>query len=123
MTSQSIREDLEHIHNLDVVDVTLRDGHAFISTNGISWAVTARTCMSSRLKYKRTKIEFFPDECDKPLPPVTKRQPKPTSAPTNKAATISHMNRFALLGQEGEEQFEEVHTTNGAFNRSVSAVL
>lgn len=100
ITAETIREDLEHIHNLNVVDVTLRDGHAFISTNGINWAITAKACMSSRLKYKGTKIAFFHDECDEPLP-LPKRQALPLVA-MKKTVPNSHVNRFALLLEAGE---------------------
>jgi hypothetical protein len=105
MTAESIRDDLEHIHRLVVVDVKIEGCHAFISTNGINWAVTAKTCMTSRLKYKGTKIDFLPDECNQPLPPVIKKQPKRASP--NKFATISNMNRFAVLLEDSEDELEE----------------
>jgi hypothetical protein len=117
LTAESIREDLEHIHQLEVVDIAFEEGHAFISLNGINRAVTARTCMSSRLKYKGSRIEFFPDECEEPLPGIVKKQCKRPSP--NKAATVSHMNRFALLLEESDDEFEEAHT--GEMRRNVSA--
>ena len=119
VTAESIREDLQHIHQLEAVDVTLKDGHAFISTNGVKWAVTAKTCMTSRLKYKGHRIDFYPDECDQPLPPIVKKQQHRRTSSPNKAATISHMNRFALLLEEGEDNFDEVHI--GVVRRNVSA--
>ena len=109
ITAKSILEDLEHIHLLEVVDVTLKDGHAFISTNGINWAVTAKTCMCSRLKYRGQRIEFFPDECEQPLPSIVKKQQQKRESSVNRPASISHLNRFALLLEEGEEGFEEAH--------------
>jgi hypothetical protein len=102
MTPDSIREDLEHIHNLDVVDIKLENGHAYVSTNGISWAVTAKSCMASRLKYKGTRIDFYPDECDEPLPPVVKK-PRPPPNQPKKVPSVPHKNRFALLSEDDEE--------------------
>ena len=117
ISSESIRQDLEHIDRLEVVGITHNDGHAFISLNGVTAAVTAKTCMASRKKYKGARIEFYPDECDQPLPSISKKQPK-RPQPT-KAATVSRMNRFALLLDEGEEEFENAHL--GAVRRNVSA--
>jgi hypothetical protein len=47
-TEDSIREDLEHIHNLVVIKVTLQGPDAHISTNSVHNALFARTCMMSR---------------------------------------------------------------------------
>ena len=103
MTPESIRDDLEHIHNLEVVDVTmLAGGHLLVSTNDISLAVTARTCMSSRLKYKGSRIEFYPDECCEPLPPIVRKTFQcATSSPKNKK---TDMNRFQMLANMDEEE-------------------
>jgi hypothetical protein len=48
-TPESIKEDLEHIHDLRVISVEFTDRDCYIKTNSISGAVFARTCMSSRL--------------------------------------------------------------------------
>lgn len=116
ITAETIREHLGHIHRLEVVDINHRDGHAFISLNGITAAVTAKNCMSSRFKYKGSRIEFYPDECDQLLPPSVKKQHKRPS-PKN-AVTVSRMNRFALLLEEGSEDFEEAHLGVGRRNLS-----
>lgn len=121
MTSKTIREDLKHIHNLDVVDITMSNGHAFVSINGVSWAATAKSCMRSRLEYKGTKIEFYPDECAQPLPPLVREPRQTISVKSEKVAIVSDMNRFALLVDEGEEEFEAVHMAAGAARRNVSA--
>ena len=120
-TPESLRDDLEHIHRLEVVSCEMKNGHAFISTNGINFAVTARTCMQSRLKYKHTRIDFYPDECDHPLPevikkPYTKRDQSPNKTKFN---TISHVNRFALLVGDNEDEFDDVR--QAAVRRHVSA--
>ena len=48
-TEESIREDLEHIHNLAVLGVDFNSGNCFIKTNSVHNAMYARTCMMSRL--------------------------------------------------------------------------
>lgn len=97
MTEKTIREDLEHIHRLEVVNILTTNNHIFISLNGIQWAITARHCMQSRLKYKGTRIEFFEDECDQVLPAVERRIFKKREEKTKRPATVSMANRFALL--------------------------
>src|SRR6266852_3194342 len=59
MNVESIKEDLDHIHRLEVVNITFDNaGHAFVSLNSVYQALIARSCMSSRLKYKgTTRIE------------------------------------------------------------------
>ena len=52
-TEESVRDDLEHIHNLVVIRVTFADGNCCISTNSVHNAMFARTCMMSRA-YVRT---------------------------------------------------------------------
>jgi hypothetical protein len=101
-TADTIRDDLEHIHNLEVVDVTtLAGGHLLVSTNDISLAVTARTCMGSRLKYKGSRVEFYPDECCEPLPPIIRKayQDEPPSPEEN-----TFTNRFQMLAGASEEE-------------------
>lgn len=108
MTPDSIREDLEHIHRLEVVDIVSTDNHIFISTSGIQWAVSARYCMQSRLKYKGTRIEFFEDECDQVLPAAEKKVFRKKDTTSNKRpATVSMANRFALLFKSENEYPEQ----------------
>jgi hypothetical protein len=97
MTEKTIRDDLEHIHRLEVVNIVTIENHIFISLNGIQWAITARHCMQSRLKYKGTRIEFFEDECDQVLPVIERRIFKKQQENVKRPATISMANRFALL--------------------------
>lgn len=47
-TEESIRDDLEHIHNLVVVKVDFAGGSCHIKTNSVHNAVFARMCMMSR---------------------------------------------------------------------------
>lgn len=73
ITAALILDDLEHIHRLEVLEVHFRDGHAWISLNGIRQSITARSCMLSRLRYRGCRIDFWPDECDQ-SPPTTRQQ-------------------------------------------------
>lgn len=114
-----IREDMEHIHNLVVVEVTFRNSDAYVSTNSVHNCLFARTCMMSRKDYKGLRIEWYPDECAAPLPQST---PQPRSQPpwkvptTNvpqhsgrsmpqarKPATAHTANRFGVLNMDGSE--------------------
>jgi hypothetical protein len=97
MTEQTIREDLEHIHKLEIVKIITTCNHIFISTNGIELAITARHCMRSRLTYQGTRIEFFEDECDQIIPVLEKKIFKKQTHEFGRPATMSMANRFALL--------------------------
>ncbi|KAI7233665.1 hypothetical protein KC330_g5252 [Hortaea werneckii] len=85
LTAAQIRADLDHIHNLVIIDISFRcpssaaaaaagpaaaggDGDAYVETNAVHNALFARTCMMSRTGYKGCRIEFFPDQCAAPLP-------------------------------------------------------
>ncbi|EEH19699.2 hypothetical protein PABG_01958 [Paracoccidioides brasiliensis Pb03] len=106
LTEARIRGDLEHIHNLIVIDITFERGNAYISTNSVHNALFARTCMMSRLAYKGMKIEYYPDECAGPLPKVQYVPKKVAPAPpVRKAAPMT--NRFQMLNMDGEDDSEE----------------
>jgi len=123
MTVESIKEDLGHIHRLEVVSIAFGDaGHMFISLNSVSHALVARSCMSSRLKYRGTRIEFYPDECDQPLPPIVKKTWKKTQPAHHATTSYSSANRFAMLnamGSVGDED-EDIALLEG-IGRSLSA--
>ena len=68
LSEDDVRDHLEHIHNLAVLDVTFQNGDVYISTNSIHNALNARTCMLSRSQYRGLKIEWYADECAAPLP-------------------------------------------------------
>ncbi|EXJ58054.1 hypothetical protein A1O7_05477 [Cladophialophora yegresii CBS 114405] len=110
-TAQSIREDLEHIHQLEIVDSFFRNGHAYLSLNSIQHALTARTCMHSQLKYKKLRIDSWPDDCAQPLPNATIKQPQYLQ-PVQPAAV--HRNRFAPLypgNEESQESLNLIHSS------------
>ncbi|GIZ38525.1 hypothetical protein CKM354_000194100 [Cercospora kikuchii] len=95
LTEARIRDDLEHIHNLVVIDVKFRDGNAYVYTNAVHNALFARTCMMSRTTYRGCKISFFPDECDVPLPTRAIAPKVAPKGPTVKNVTLN--NRFDML--------------------------
>jgi len=68
LSELQIREDMEHIHNLVILDVKVEKGDIYLSTNSINNSSFARTCMISRREYKGLHIEWYGDECDGPLP-------------------------------------------------------
>ncbi|WPH03052.1 Hypothetical protein R9X50_00592600 [Acrodontium crateriforme] len=99
LTEERIREDMEHIHNLVLIDVTYRGSDAYVSTNSIHNALFARTCMMSRKTYKGCKIEFYRDECDAPLP-MRQNIPNSTIMRQKPIRKTSLTNRFDLLDVE-----------------------
>lgn len=105
-TSQSIRNDLEHIHNLEVVDISIINGEAWISLNSVKSALTARACMQSRSQYIHCVIEHYPDECKQPLSDVPKKaisKPKPPKATARNVAS----NRFQILAREDSDDVDD----------------
>ena len=102
ITEQKIREDLDHIHNLIIIDVSYQSGDARLSLNSVHNGLFARTCMMSRAMYKGMKIEWYPDECALPLPkqPLV---PKKESVPRPIRKTNAALNRFQLLHIDGTE--------------------
>jgi hypothetical protein len=113
VTIDQIRDHLDHIHNLVVVDVYFKNGDAYISTNSIHNALFARTCMMSRTIYKGTRVEYYADECAGPLP-----QPKKANIPITRMPmkTAPVVNQYALLdtgSDNGSESEDELYKTHG----------
>lgn len=98
-TENRIRDDMEHIHNLVIVDLVFRDGNAYVYTNSVHNALFARTCMMSRRAYKGCKIEFFRDECDVQLPTRELATRAPAEKPSTKKVPLA--NRFDMLRMDG----------------------
>ncbi|KAF2199253.1 hypothetical protein GQ43DRAFT_442649 [Delitschia confertaspora ATCC 74209] len=119
LTEEQIRDDLDHIHNLIVIDVQFRSGDAYISTNSIHNALFARTCMMSRSGYKGLRIEWYPDECAGSLPttrPAGFRgyTATPRSAPIKPMATVNPYNLLNMDGTDHDsEEEEESYIDNG----------
>lgn len=107
LTADQIRDHLDHIHNLVVVDIQFRNHDAFISTNSIHNALFARTCMMSRTAYKGLRIDWCRDECAAPLPQLTSKTHTPAPAVHMKPMSIT--NRYTLLdtGSELESDSED----------------
>jgi hypothetical protein len=98
ISTDDIRDHLDHIHNLVVVDANMKNGDAYISTNSVHNALFARTCMMSRTAYKGLRIDWYPDECAAPLPRATSKvSPAAIVVPTKKM-TLS--NRYTVLDPE-----------------------
>ncbi|RYP15212.1 hypothetical protein DL765_005851 [Monosporascus sp. GIB2] len=102
-TADSIREDLDHIHNLIVIDVDFLGGSCYIKTNSVHNAMFARTCMMSRAKYKGSKIEWDVDECDQPIEITPKVVSKPQQPPFPKKPPVDMRNRFATLRLDDDD--------------------
>ncbi|KAI0428617.1 hypothetical protein F5Y09DRAFT_343529 [Xylaria sp. FL1042] len=114
-TEDSVREDLEHIHNLIVVKVEFIGGSCYIKTNSVHNAMFARTCMMSRAKYKGSKIEWDIDECDQPFEAIQKTSTKPHPTPA-KTSTASTRNRFDMLridDDDNNESDDKFDTSSG----------
>ncbi|RYP38924.1 hypothetical protein DL766_000733 [Monosporascus sp. MC13-8B] len=105
-TADSIREDLDHIHNLIVIDVDFLGGSCYIKTNSVHNAMFARTCMMSRAKYKGSKIEWDVDECDQPIEIIQKVVSKPQQPQFPKKPPVDMRNRFATLRLDDEDDDE-----------------
>ena len=106
MTDIVIRNDLEHIDGLHVVEIRSEQGNIYVSLNAITHAITARSCMSSRLRYKGCNVQYSADECAQPLPPVLRkhtRTPRPAS-PKNDF----HGNRFRMLASNATSDEDEL---------------
>ena len=106
LTARKIRDDLEHIHNLVVVDVKfLRGGDVLVELNSVHNALFARTCMLSRVPYRGLRIEWALDQCAGPLPKPMQgtrvvsgsQQPKPSAKDSGQS------NMFALLEMDPSE--------------------
>ncbi|MCJ1403240.1 hypothetical protein MMC11_006463 [Xylographa trunciseda] len=121
ITAERIREDLDHIHNLIVIDIHFHQGDAFISLNSVHNSLFARTCMMSRSAYKTARIEWYPDECAQPLPNIQHVPKKDIATPPVKNFNPM-VNRFQMLNMDGTEdgseeddeseipQFKSLHT-------------
>ncbi|KAI1116124.1 hypothetical protein F5Y14DRAFT_408147 [Nemania sp. NC0429] len=107
-TEASIREDLEHIHNLIVIKVEFIGGSCYIKTNSVHNAMFARTCMMSRATYKGSKIEWDGDECDQPIEvaPKTSAKSLPQRGAPAKPAVAETRNRFDMLRLDDDDNNE-----------------
>lgn len=111
-TEQRLREDLDHIHNLVIIDINFSNADCHLSLNSIHNSLFARTCMMSRAAYKGMRIEWYPDECAQPLPKIQHISKKENLAPPPAKKANAMMNRFQMLNmddndtEEGSEEGE-----------------
>lgn len=107
MTPENVRDDLEHIDRLELVEIRMLEGrHLLVCTNDIGLAVVARTCMCSRLIYKGSRVDFFPDECGEPLPQVVQRPRGVEVQCPSPKKSFNSLNRFQLLQLASMEEEE-----------------
>lgn len=117
ITEDRLRDDLDHIHNLVVINISFENGDAHVSLNSIHNSLFARTCMMSRVTYKGMRIEWYPDECAQPLP-KTQHVPKKEirQPPPKKQNPIA--NRFQMLNMDGTEDGTEDGSDDDAVGAS-----
>jgi hypothetical protein len=112
LSEETIRSDMEHIHNLVIVDVIIKGTDIFVFTNSVHNALFARTCMMSRLMYKGLRVEFAPDECGTPLPTRPAQAPKETPA----APVVKKVNNpFSALAAMNEDDQSDENETEEEF--------
>ena len=103
VTEQVVRDDLEHINSLEIVNVKTIQGHIYVSLSGVRQALAARGCMMHRLRYKGSRIEFWADQCAEPFPPVPKRPPfNHHQSKQQTMHSINSINRFKVLYNEDD---------------------
>ncbi|KAI2630426.1 hypothetical protein GGS21DRAFT_524171 [Xylaria nigripes] len=122
-TEDSVREDLEHIHNLIVIKVEFIGGSCYIKTNSVHNAMFARTCMMSRAKYKGSKIEWDIDECDQPFEVILKPSTKPSPQRVAPAKTpmAAIRNRFDMLRVDDDDnESDDKFDTSGEIPNTVN---
>ena len=131
ITEERIRQELDHIHNLVVIEIVFAEKKARISLNSVHNALFARTCMMSRTSYKGSRIEFYPDECARP-PPSQQYQPRKENIKSLSKKPNPLMNRFQILNMdgtedessEGDERSDVIanHPSQIATNRAAAAI-
>ncbi|KAI9673423.1 MAG: hypothetical protein M1817_002885 [Caeruleum heppii] len=102
VTEQQIRQDLEHIDGLVIVDVSFRFRNVYVALNSIMASFFARICMESRSLYKTTGPVYCADECAQPLPLVPQGLSKDQGTLSVQRSTPS-TNRFYILSQESAD--------------------
>ncbi|RFN41783.1 negative regulator of differentiation 1 [Fusarium flagelliforme] len=106
-TARSLRDDLDHIHNLHVIGIEFDRDSCFVSTSSINAAIFARNCLLSRSEYKNSRIEWVADECAqsleslpfgaRPPPSASYVKEQNHSAPALPSRKNLMGNRFQLL--------------------------
>lgn len=109
LNEQTVRDDMEHIHNLVILKVKMEGHDLIVHTNSIQGCGFARTCMMSRMPYRLLKLDFVPDKCAEPLPNRTRSQLFDAVRPTSQhqLKPQSSANLYDILKSEDSEDDEE----------------
>ncbi|KUL84039.1 hypothetical protein ZTR_07152 [Talaromyces verruculosus] len=119
ITPALIREHLDHIHNLIVINIKIdhTNRSICICTNSVHNAMFARSCMRSRATYKGMKIDFGVDECAAPwsssLPPSGSSLS--ATAPEYHASSSTSLPRV-----KGRREMQQQQQRQGSAGRSLS---
>ncbi|CEJ59187.1 hypothetical protein PMG11_07820 [Penicillium brasilianum] len=106
VTEATLRQELDHIHNLTIISIQFEDGNAYISTSSAGGALYARTCLKSRALYKDMRIDFYEDECAESFPKI--RRPAAVAFPrASKKYQSPVYNPFELLSQDEFEMDQD----------------
>ena len=122
LDEERLRTDLDHIHNLVIVEVypPKNESGIVVSMNAINLALYAKTCLRSQAKYKKAQISFYPDKCAEMEIPDPRKEYKPLQDKTNGKTSGKRLaksdgppkNRFQLLSIEDEEDGEDDETAD-----------
>jgi len=104
LNEQTIRDDMEHIHNLVILDININGADVYVSTNSIRNALFARTCMMSRLSYKGLRVDWYPDECAAPLPKLDLPSYNNMAQPKKMGPKANANLYAALLDMDGNDE-------------------
>lgn len=109
LNEQTVRDDMEHIHNLVILKVKMEGHDLIVHTNSIQGCGFARTCMMSRMPYRLLKLDFVPDKCAEPLPNRTRSQLFDAVRPTSQRQLKPQIsaNLYDILKSEDSEDDEE----------------
>ncbi|KAI1374595.1 hypothetical protein F4677DRAFT_461356 [Hypoxylon crocopeplum] len=75
LTENVIRDDMEHVYMLIIIKVDYVGRDCHVKINSVNYAMFAKSCMLSRVKYKNSRIDWDVDECDQPIEDMQKAQP------------------------------------------------
>jgi len=108
ITAKKIRADLDHIHNLVIVDLWSSGDALYVSLNSVAAAVSAKQCLQSRAEYKGPlKIRYIHDDCSDSLPEIAMaRLKRPTGNPFTKKPSNVSLNRFQALSVTSDGSVE-----------------
>lgn len=112
LNEQTIRDDMEHIHNLVILGVNINGADIYVSTNSIRNALFARTCMLSRQPYRGLRVEWYPDECSAPLPKPELPSYNPATQPKKMGPKANANLYAALLDMDGNDECMEQNEDN-----------